>query len=409
MNKKTQQSFETESLLHSKEDQQKTSRRWPLKTLALMAITVFVCYQVGFGEASGAKFAAKNIPEWKDYPHMDISVTLAEYTVFKAHWISRIMGADSESKFFNIPVVFKHYLNKFKGEITSDNVEIANNVNGYVEIKKKVAAGDVDARKFWGRVTAFADFKDGKMLYSEDGHSNKKVSGSQLKYWSRIEKGVNFFSSPKWLDNQGMIMKTSLKHHIMEEPVTNYSPQDFWKGSWGPAPIKDLEGNEQYTKHHLAAEAFNSETAEQGIAINAEIDDPHLKKDFTGMGSYGGSVYGLGGWEKLNIGQSFLGLFESTRLGNKLTAEDHMFSRVVESMLAHWATSKHVAVKGGAKRRVLLENSADWKNMHDWVFGLKKNEKLEKFAVEYQKTHAGCNNLDACENHWANIAREIWA
>lgn len=37
----------------------------------------------------------------------------------------------------------------------------------------------------------------------------------------------------------------------------------------------------------------------------------------------------------------YLNLFESARLGNKLTAEDQLFSRVIEKMLADWVTKNH--------------------------------------------------------------------
>lgn len=106
--------------------------------------------------------------------------------------------------------------------------------------------------------------------------------------------------------------------------------------AWGPEPIRDNKGNTLMDKQAIAAQILNDSAhflRGNARVLSAQDSDEYEGTNGPSDGENDGSDIGI---NVAPIERSsatalkYLNLFESSRLGNKLTAEDQLFSRVIE-------------------------------------------------------------------------------
>lgn len=297
--------------------------------------------------------AISEIPQFVPYQHLDHKITIAESIVFKAHYISRLMGADSTSNFKNIVDTWKNHMTYFKKAMPKADYSQAEKMLGFMNnyMAMKVNPKSEESRKFWGRFTTAFGLENGSFL-GHEGNTSNKLDDKQMSYWTKVYNGLEKYKNGIWLSPQGKITQGG---KVVTKPI-DYSkvpPSDYWKGSWGPDPVKDASGNALYNSHHFAAQIFNQDSSEflpvshnsvlsasEDIAINVPKEDLHN-----------------------NYPIKFLTLFESSRLGNKLTAQDHLFCRGIEKMFADWVSGKKVT---GVSHLFVKHTSNFWTKWKEW-------------------------------------------
>lgn len=292
---------------------------------------------------SGHIITSVEVPAFKAAEHLNPIVSEAERLVFVSHYLNRMIGtvAEDKSEFTNIADTWHRFLEFDSKSMSSSDAETAGEIlammRAYQEMKTKRSMNDPSASMFWPRIATLMNFQDGSSLYSE-GKDTPRATGKQLDFWTRAENSINKFRTPQWINQKGEIVASSGVLAKSENQETEY-----WRNAWGQDPLKDSEGN-QLTTHHMIAtqilndhsllnEAFSNKRilSEGGIPIDiAPIDES--------------TAYAF----------KYLHLFESGRLGNNLTSEDQLFSRVVEKMISDWMINNHAGlfdkITGGIKK-----------------------------------------------------------
>jgi hypothetical protein len=379
-------------------------RKFSLKTFAnilIAALWINIIYRIWNTEQDGACLPITEIPKFepKNLAANSAEIT-TNYILHKAFYISRVMGSDQRSTFSNLAQVWRYHLDMYKAKFTlRQNALIGENIltfmEMYINLKEKQKSQPSVMDHFWARLASFAglgpEFKNCLKKISKEN----RVKNEDKEFWQKLVDGMKLFYNPRWLDDKGKFVKKGKKNFELESKQIEYN----FKDSWGPNPIKDSEGNQLYTRHHLATEAYNKNTVKKIPLSLKQKKDPVLYK---------------------NEGVSFLSMFLSTKLGNELTFGDHLFSLVVEKMIQHWAVFCHEKsekkivgkIENGNGIFEMYRDVEKWSVFFEWIFGgLVMDEfyfQQLDFEVLEKGKELGCAELKECSRYWLGLAKEIW-
>ena len=383
----------------------------------------------------GARISLDQIPRFRLFPHLNPAANVAEATVYKAHYVSRMLGSEATSDFSNVVKVWRNHLMYLKTWMEPKDIKIAGSIYNlmlaYENMKEKRSSRDsAESSMFWTRFMTLLDFENGDIL-TDEGNPDQKVTGAQLKYWRKLEWGLNFYNTPRWVTPQGKIQKGSfMKHNLLPQKTIPYSGEqkDFYIGAWGPEPRKDDKGNERYDKHHFAAQFFNDKPKNgQDIVVNLPREDAARVSERRRMTHKAANrknhkIWWLFGGKKddtpkgipisipreddpsseklkialrKNYGLRFLGIFESVRLGNKLTSEDHLFCRGAEKVIGHWAVEGDDYFKNVKKHF----------GVFDFFGGLVTGNAVKTY-VDRAKGKDGKGGVNAAQQFWNQMTAE---
>ena len=326
----------------SSEPSHKQSRtRKIVPTLAIACAALITCWAI-MGK-SGHIITSVEVPAFKAAEHLNPIVSEAERLVFVSHYLNRMIGtvAEDKSEFTNIADTWHRFLEFDSKSMSSSDAETAGEIlammRAYQEMKTKRSMNDPSASMFWPRISTLMNFQDGSSLYSE-GKDTPRATGKQLDFWTRAENSINKFRTPQWINQKGEIVASSGVLAKSENQETEY-----WRNAWGQDPLKDSEGNQLTTHHMIATQILNDHSLLNEAFSNKRIlSDGGIPIDIAPID------------ESTAYAFKYLHLFESGRLGNNLTSEDQLFSRVVEKMISDWMINNHAGlvdkITGGVKK-----------------------------------------------------------
>jgi hypothetical protein len=264
-----------------------------------IALAVLIAAFAIFG--SSGHYTASQIPAYTPTKGGDQAVNEAEKLMFVSHYLNRLVGTFSaeQSEFDNVIATWKTSLESDSATMSAVDREAATEIlaimDSYKEMKDKRANGEDFATQFWPRLAVLANIQDGSNLYSEG--NAKRASGRQLDFWTKAESLLNKFRTAQWVNTQGEIVAT-------------YS-----------------NGDQLTNQHMVAAQIINDKSLLAEAFGSKRILADHMA---TGIHI-----------EIPTISVKYFHLFQSARLGNKMSSEDQLFSRAVEGLMANWIQSNH--------------------------------------------------------------------
>lgn len=230
---------------------------------------------------------------------------VADAMIFKANAIAKLAGgAEETSTFSNVVTTWAKYLEHDRKKMSETNhkcaLVILNFMKKYLAVKE---TSGPEKQMFFAKAFALLNFRNGESFVK--GHH--AATGHQLRYWKFVQANLKEFNQPKWIDKHGKPLKQHLVHKLKADTKTGY-----WKGAWGPEPVQDTNGNSLYTKHNIAAQMFNHNLKNLPFNFNRAMTSKFIPL-------------------------RYLQLFESSRLGNKIDADDQQMTHAVERLIKSWS------------------------------------------------------------------------
>lgn len=251
-------------------------------TTLILAILCLVGYTLFSSDTTNSlsaldssHFSASKIPLFVSNANESTVTNEAESLIFKAEYISRMMGASEKSHFKNVVSDWSRALVQGKQEyrLTQEDKQLGEKIGELLSFyKKNTHAVENNLMNLTSRL------RKNLALRHQSVVGNKNLENLQKNYWKKASLAFGKLKSDKCVNKSLQIEDTDCT---------------------GP-------NYQIITRHNLAVQLL-------GIEKNFfEISEEHP------------AVY-------------LLQKFEESRLRNKLTASDHLFSAVIEHLLATWA------------------------------------------------------------------------
>jgi hypothetical protein len=278
--------------------------------MALLLIASVALYANKETTLPGVNYPAVHVPPFNPGRSIGARFRLANAMIFKANVLAQMVGYEGPSNFANVLSTWHYHVRHFKKEMSAADYTNAVVIEKMMKMYLDKKRGDgLEYQNFWLKVFPTFGFENGASLTPD--RSYQATDKPEYAFWAKAEQLISQYRNGLWVDAEGKQVQAEFAGVTLNGKRLASSVEDYWKGAWGPEPLKDNLGNSFYTKNLIAAEIFNHNKEKLGFNFS-------MKQAVK------------------NEGLRFLNIFESARLGNNLDSDDHQFCGAIESMIGAW-------------------------------------------------------------------------